>query len=108
MHALTNQPYQETTTLQSAIIGMFQPVSPIKSTPSIQPEVRRYDLWDLHVSLHKNPRVTSYLRPVHLVILGHGTQLPPPTEGEVKTAGGAEPILRQPGGQLHAALAATS
>ena len=80
-------------------------MSPIKSTPSIQLGV---DLWDLHVSLHKNPRVTSYLRPVHLVILGHGTQLPPPAEGEVKTAGGAEPILRQPGCQLRPALAAAS
>ena len=70
--------------------------------------ILRYDLWDLHVSQHKNPRVTSYLRPVHLVILGHGTQLPPPAEGEVKTAGGAEPILRQPGYQLRPALTATS
>src|SRR3954469_15992297 len=40
---------------------------------------------------------TSYLRPVHLVILGHWMQLPSPAEGEVKTTGGAEPILRQPG-----------
>ena len=62
-------------------------------------------MWDLHVSLHKNPRVTSYLRPVHLVILGHGTQLPPPAEGEVKTAGGAEPMLRQPGCQRSQPLA---
>ena len=46
--------------------------------------------------------------PVHLVILGHGTQLPPPAEGEVKTAGGAEPILRQPGCQLYLALTAAS
>ena len=52
--------------------------------------------------------MTSYLRPVHLVILGHGTQLPPPEEGEVKTAGGAEPILQQPGYQLRPALAAAS
>ena len=65
-------------------------------------------MWDLHVSLHKNPRVTSYLWPVHLVILGHGTQLPPAAEGEVKTAGGAEPILRQPGCQLCPALTAAS
>ena len=66
-------------------------------------------MWDIHVSLHKNPRVTSYLRPVHLVvILGHGTQLLPPAEGEVKTAGGAEPILRQPGCQLRLALVAAS
>ena len=64
-------------------------------------------MWDLHVSLHKNPEVT-YLRPVHLVILGHGTQLPPPAEGEVKTAGGAEAMLRQPGCQLCPALAAAS
>ena len=54
-------------------------------------------MWDLHVSLHKNPRETSYLQPIHLVILSHRTQLPPLAEGEVKTAGGAEPILRQPG-----------
>ena len=52
--------------------------------------------------------MTSYLRPVHLVILGHGTQLPPPAEDEVKTAGGAEPMLRQPGCQLRLALAAAS
>ena len=52
--------------------------------------------------------MTSYLRPVHLVILGHGTQLPPLTEGKVKTASGAEPILRQLGCQLHPALAAAS
>ena len=52
--------------------------------------------------------MTSYLRPVHLVILGHGTQLPPPAEGEVKTAGDAEPMLRQPGCQLRPALAAAS
>ena len=65
-------------------------------------------MWDLHVSLHKDPRVTSYLRPVHLVILGHGTQLPPPAEGEVKIVGGAEPILQQPGCQLRLALAAAS
>ena len=38
VHALTNQPYQETTTLQSVVIGTFQPMSPIKSTPSIRPE----------------------------------------------------------------------
>ena len=56
----------------------------------------------------KNPQVTSYHRPVHLVILGHGTQLPPSAEGEVKTAGGVEPILRQPGCQLHPALATAS
>ena len=62
-------------------------------------------MWDLHVSLDKNPRATSYLRPVHLVILGHGTQLPPPAEGKVKIAGGAEPMLRQPGCQLRPALA---
>ena len=52
--------------------------------------------------------MTSYLRPVHLVILGHGTQLPPPAEGEVKTAVGAEAMLRQPGCQLRPALAAAS
>ena len=52
--------------------------------------------------------MTSYLRPVHLVILGHGTQLPPQAEGEVKTAGGAEPILRQPGCQLRPTLAVAS
>ena len=52
--------------------------------------------------------MTSYLRPVHLVILGHGTQLPPPAKGEVKTVGGAEPILQQPGCQLHPALVAAS
>ena len=52
--------------------------------------------------------MTTYLRPVHLVILGHGTQLQPPAEGEVKTVGGAEPMLRQPGCQLRPALAATS
>ena len=40
--------------------------------------------------------MTSYLRPVHLVILGHGTQLPPPAEGEVKTAGGADPCCGSP------------
>ena len=60
---------------------------PLKSTLLFDREVRRYDLWDLHVSLHKNPGVTSYLRPVHLVILGHGTQLPPSVEGEVKSMG---------------------
>ena len=54
--------------------------------------------------MNKNPRVTSYLRPVHLVILGHGTQL----EGEVKTTNGVEPMLRQPGCQLCPALAAAS
>ena len=56
----------------------------------------------------KNPQATSYLRPVHLVILGHGTQLPPSAEGEVKTVGGAEPILWQPRCQLRLALAAAS
>ena len=65
-------------------------------------------MWDLHVSLHKNPRVTSYLRPVQLVILGHGTQLPLPAEGEVKTAGGAEPVLPQPGCQLCLVLSTAS
>ena len=52
--------------------------------------------------------MTSYLWPIHLVILGHGTQLPPPAEGEVKTVGGVEPILRQPGCQLRPALATAS
>ena len=52
--------------------------------------------------------MTSYLRPVHLVILGHGTQLPPPAEGKVKTAGSVEPMLRQPGYQLRSELAAAS
>ena len=52
--------------------------------------------------------MTSYLRPIHLVILGYGTQLALPAEGEVKTAGGAEPMLRQPGCQLRLALAAAS
>ena len=52
--------------------------------------------------------MTSYLRPVHLVILGQGTQLPPLAEGKVKTAGGAEPMLWQPGSQLHLVLAAAS
>ena len=52
--------------------------------------------------------MTSYLRPVHLVILGHGTELLPPAKGKVKTAGGAEPMLRQPGCQLRSALAAAS
>ena len=52
--------------------------------------------------------MTSYLQPVHLVILDHGTQLPPPAEGEVKTAGGAEPMLWQPGCQLRLVLAAAS
>jgi hypothetical protein len=70
--------------------------------------LRCNDSWDLHVSLEKNPRVTSYLRPVYLVILGHGMQLLPRAEGEVKSAGGAEPILWQPGCQLRAALAAAS
>ena len=65
-------------------------------------------MWDLHVSKHKNPRVTSYLRPVHLVILGHGAQLPSPVERDVKTSGGPEPILRQLGCQLRPALAAAS
>ena len=60
------------------------------------------------MSLDKDPGVTSYLWPGHLVILGHGTQLPPPAEGEVKTADGVEPMLRQPGCQLRPVLAATS
>ena len=40
--------------------------------------------------------MTSYLRPVHLVILGHGAQLWPLAEGKVKTAGGADPCCGSP------------
>ena len=65
-------------------------------------------MWDPHVSLDKNPQVTFYLQPVHLVILSHGTQLPPPAEGEVKTTDSVEPMLRQPGYQLRPALPAAS
>ena len=41
VHALTNQPYQETTTLQSAVIGTFQPMALFgyiccQSNPAIQ------------------------------------------------------------------------
>ena len=77
--------------VEKGTLGLMHPSYTLPNTP------RRYDLWDLHVSLHKDPRVTSYLRPVHLVILGHGMHLPPQAEGEVKTAGAAEPILRPPG-----------